>query len=119
MVSGTRCRITAPIVEGFSGRSTLPAGSGTGATPGIPKPAALLASQCEEIEEMLWISLRMFEERKNLLTSIAKTAVHRSFKASTLQRLGETQGHIDRIRGMLLAPQSDGPEDMLTRVKGA
>ena len=68
---------------------------------------------------MLWISLRMFEERKNLLTSIAKTAVHRSFKASTLQRLGEAQGHIERIRGMLLAPQSDGPEDMPTRVKGA
>ena len=68
---------------------------------------------------MLWISLRMFEERKNLLTSIATTAVHRSFKASTLQRLGETQGHIDRVRGMLLAPQSDGPEDMLTRVEGA
>ena len=80
--------------------------------------SALLASQSEKIEEMLWISLRMFEERKNLLTSIAKTAVHRSLKSSTLQRLGETQGHIDRIRAMLLAPQSDGPEDTLTRVKG-
>ena len=79
---------------------------------------ALLASQSEKIEEMLWISLRMFEERKNLLTSMAKTAAHRSLKRSTLQRLGETQGYIDRIRAMLLAPQSDGPEDMLTRVKG-
>jgi two-component system chemotaxis response regulator CheB len=79
---------------------------------------ALLASQSEKIEEMLWISLRMFEERKNLLTSMAKTAVHRSLKRSTLQRLGETQGYIDRIRAMLLAPQSEGPEDTLTRVKG-
>ena len=80
---------------------------------------ALLASQSEKIEEMLWISLRMFEERKkNLLASMAKTAVHRSLKRSTLQRLGETQGYIDRIRGMLLAPQSDAPEDSLTRVKG-
>ena len=80
--------------------------------------AALLASQSEKIEEMLWISLRMFEERKNLLTSMAKTAVHRSLKQSTRQRLGETQGYNDRIRGMLLAPQSDSPEDTLTKVKG-
>ena len=79
---------------------------------------ALLASQSEKIEEMLWVSLRMFEERKNLLTSMAKTAAHRSLKRSTLQRLGETQGYIDRIRAMLLAPQSDGPEDTLIRVKG-
>ena len=35
---------------------------------------ALLASQSEKIEEMLWISLRMFEERKNLLTSMAKAS---------------------------------------------
>jgi two-component system chemotaxis response regulator CheB len=79
---------------------------------------ALLASQSERIEEILWISLRMFEERRNLLTTMAKTAVHKSLKSSTLQRLGETQGHIDRIRSMLLAPQSDGPEDTLARVKG-
>lgn len=79
---------------------------------------ALLASQSEKIEEILWISLRMFEERRNLLTSMAKTAVHRSLKSSTLQRLEETQGHIDRIRGMLLAPQSDSPQDALASVKG-
>lgn len=76
----------------------------------------LLASQSEKIEELLWISLRMFEERKNLLTSMTKTAGHRSLKRSTLQRIGETQEYIDRIRGMLLAPHSDGPEE--TRVKG-
>ena len=46
----------------------------------------LLASQSEKIEEMLWISLRMFEERKNLLTSMSKTA-HRNLKSSHLQRL--------------------------------
>jgi two-component system chemotaxis response regulator CheB len=79
---------------------------------------SLLASQSEKIEEMLWISLRMFEERKNLLTSMAKTAGHPSLKRSTRQRLGETQGYIDRVRGMLLAPQSHGADDTLTRVKG-
>jgi two-component system chemotaxis response regulator CheB len=80
--------------------------------------AALLASQSEKIEEMLWISLRMFEERKNLLTSMARTQKHRSVKSASLRRLGETQGFIDRIRGLLLAPQSQSPEDTLTRVKG-
>ena len=35
---------------------------------------SLLTSQSEKIEEMLWISLRMFEERKNLLTSMAKNS---------------------------------------------
>lgn len=79
---------------------------------------ALLASQSEKIEELLWISLRMFEERKNLLTSMAKTAVHPSLKRSTRQRLGETQGFIDRIRGMLLTPQSNSAEATLTRVRG-
>ena len=54
----------------------------------------------------------------NLLTTIAKTAVHRALERSTLQRLGETLGYIDRIRGMLLAAQSHGAEDTLTRVKG-
>ena len=71
---------------------------------------ALLASQSEKIEEMLWVSLRMFEERRNLLMSMAQTAGHRSLKHSTLQRLRETQGYIDRIRGMLLSPQSDSAE---------
>jgi two-component system chemotaxis response regulator CheB len=79
---------------------------------------ALLASQSEKIEELLWVSLRMFEERKNLLTSMSKATAHRSLKRSSVQRLGETQGYIDRIRGMLLAPQSQTAEDTVTRVKG-
>jgi two-component system chemotaxis response regulator CheB len=79
--------------------------------------ASLLASQSEKIEEMLWISLRMFEERRNLLTSMGKTA-HRSLKRSNRQRLGETQGYIDRLRGMLLTPESQSAGDTFTRVKG-
>ena len=59
---------------------------------------ALLASQCEKIEETLWISLRMFEERKNLLNS-----THGTFDR---QRAKETQIHIDRIRAILLDPRT-------------
>jgi two-component system chemotaxis response regulator CheB len=77
----------------------------------------LLASQSEKIEEILWISLRMFEERKNLLVSMTKTTRSAALKRSTNQRAIETQGYIDRIRGMLLEPDSGSPDDTLTQVK--
>jgi two-component system chemotaxis response regulator CheB len=78
----------------------------------------LLASQSEKIEEMLWISLRMFEERKNLLTSMGTSMVGSSRKSANRRQLLETRGHIERIRSMLLDPRSQSPEDTLTRVKG-
>jgi two-component system, chemotaxis family, protein-glutamate methylesterase/glutaminase len=59
---------------------------------------ALFESQSEKIEETLWISLRMFEERKNLLNS-----THNPF---AMQRGKETQIHIDRIRAILLDPRT-------------
>ena len=77
----------------------------------------LLASQSEKIEEMLWISLRMFEERKNLLMSMTKSARTAALGRSTAARAKETQGYIDRIRGLLLEPGSDGADDTVTRVK--
>lgn len=70
--------------------------------------ATLLASQSEKIEEILWICLRMFEERKNLLASMTKAARAGSLQRSTRQQTKETQGYIDRIRGMLLKPDSPG-----------
>ena len=60
----------------------------------------------------------MFEERKNLLNSMGKSAVGRTRKSANRQRVKETQGHIERIRSMLLEPQAHSPEDTLTRVKG-
>jgi two-component system chemotaxis response regulator CheB len=78
---------------------------------------ALLAGQSEKIEEMLWISLRMFEERKNLLNSMVKAAGRPNLKRSARQRAKQTQGYIDRIRGMLLAPGPHDADDTLTQVK--
>ena len=78
----------------------------------------LLASQSEKIEEMLWIALRMFEERRNLLTSVGLMTTDRPRKSANRQQLLETQGHIERIRSMLIDPQSQSSEDTLTRVKG-
>ena len=79
---------------------------------------SLLAGQSDKIEEILWISLRMFEERKNLLTSMAKKTSQRAASASQRQRIGETQKYIERIRAMLIAPDSADPADTLTTVKG-
>jgi two-component system chemotaxis response regulator CheB len=78
---------------------------------------SLLASQSEKIEEMLWISLRMFEERKNLLTSLARDSATATLRSQNRRQAKETQGYIERIRAMLLDPRSDSPADRLTHVK--
>jgi two-component system chemotaxis response regulator CheB len=64
---------------------------------------SLLASQSEKIEETLWVSLRMFEERKNLLNSMTQKEGR---LGSSAQRAQETQIHIERIRAILLSPQA-------------
>src|SRR5205807_5652373 len=63
---------------------------------------ALLTSQTEKIEEMLWISLRMFEERKNLLNNLSKKEKYPSMKRSYAEQATATEIHIERIRSMLL-----------------
>jgi len=78
---------------------------------------ALLASQSEKIEEMLWISLRMFEERKNLLLRLTKASDRPAVRRENRRRANETQGYLDRIRGMLLKPGSKNPDGTLTQVK--
>jgi two-component system chemotaxis response regulator CheB len=64
---------------------------------------ALLTSQSEKIEETLWVSLRMFEERKNLLNKLSHREKSASFKQSYAEQAKGTQVHIERIRAMLLA----------------
>jgi two-component system, chemotaxis family, protein-glutamate methylesterase/glutaminase len=64
--------------------------------------ATLLASQSEKIEETLWIALRMFEERRNLLNTMASKTSARG--TSTHARAREAKVHIERIRAILLAP---------------
>jgi two-component system chemotaxis response regulator CheB len=66
---------------------------------------ALLTSQTEKIEETLWVSLRMFEERKNLLNNMAVKQRSAANKRSYANKAKETQVHIERIRSMLLAQQ--------------
>lgn len=66
--------------------------------------SALLTSQSDKIEETLWISLRMFEERKNLLKSMAQKSSGKG-KNPYAQRARETEVHVDRVKAMLKASQ--------------
>lgn len=69
--------------------------------------AALLTSQTEKIEETLWVSLRMFEERKNLLNNMAENDTYGSKRRSYSEQAQATQIHIERIRAMLMAAQPE------------
>jgi two-component system chemotaxis response regulator CheB len=68
--------------------------------------AALMTSQSERIEETLWISLRMFEERKNLLNNTAQQERRPRMKRWYWKQAKETNVHIERIRAMLQTSQS-------------
>lgn len=66
----------------------------------------LLAQQTEKVEETLWVALRMFEERQNLLVTMSKTE-NKESGSSISQRAKDSQIHIDRIRDMLKATDKD------------
>jgi two-component system, chemotaxis family, protein-glutamate methylesterase/glutaminase len=61
----------------------------------------LLSLQTEKIEETLWVALRMFEERKNLLKNMLQKSP-KSMASRTMARSSEAQVHIERIRAILL-----------------
>jgi two-component system, chemotaxis family, protein-glutamate methylesterase/glutaminase len=74
--------------------------------------SVLLAEQTAKIEETLWIALRMFEERRNLLTTMGERN-GRGFLPSAAARAKESEVHINRIRAMLRSgdepPQGSTP----------
>jgi two-component system chemotaxis response regulator CheB len=73
--------------------------------------AVLLAEQTRKIEETMWTALRMFEERRNLLTTMSKQpkgAVARS----AAERARISQVHIDRIRSILLSDDKGTQKDV-------
>ncbi len=66
---------------------------------------ALLARQGEKIEETLWVALRMFEERQHLISTMGSR--QKDLPSSALERVRESQVHIDRIRAMLRATDGE------------
>jgi two-component system, chemotaxis family, protein-glutamate methylesterase/glutaminase len=73
--------------------------------------AYLLADQTSKIEETMWTALRMFEERQNLLTQIAKGKKGVG-SPSALERANMSQVHIDRIRAILTSTQTGNVDDV-------
>jgi two-component system chemotaxis response regulator CheB len=73
--------------------------------------ASLLAAQTQKIEETMWIALRMFEERRNLLTTMAHDGNNATAR-SAAERAKLSQVHIDRIRAILLADDRSNNSDM-------
>jgi hypothetical protein len=55
--------------------------------------SALLTSQSEKIQETLWVSLRMFEERKNLQNNIAQQQSQVKGKSPAAQRAKDSSPH--------------------------
>lgn len=75
--------------------------------------AYLLAEQTSKIEETMWTALRMFEERKNLLTTMAKGENGVGSKTA-LERAEMSQVHIDRIRAILKTAHNEKGDDVPT-----
>ncbi len=69
-------------------------------------PETYLAGNMEALEETMWVALRMLEERRTLLSSMADQDRRRGSKywANTQEeRADELKVHIERIRKVLLA----------------
>lgn len=62
---------------------------------------ALPKSTQHSLEETLWVALRMMEERKNLLTSMASRGTG-LFSVQQEERIEEIKQHINRLREFLL-----------------
>ena len=82
--------------------------------------ATLLAEQSGKIEETLWITLRMLEERRNLLRAMRERG---QGTQSAIERERDTEIHINRIRDILIAgggvSNSSGPTASATSAKAA
>lgn len=66
----------------------------------------LLHKQNEELEESVWISIRMLEERRNLLLQMAgkpRRGVSDTYQQSQINRANELTMHIDRLKALLMS----------------
>lgn len=61
----------------------------------------LLTDQSAKIEETLWVALRMFEERRNLVVRMNERGTSGLTQTATAERLEDATIHIARIRAML------------------
>jgi two-component system chemotaxis response regulator CheB len=71
---------------------------------------ALNESSRHALEETLWVALRMMEERKILLTSMATREGAPSHGRQTTERLDDIKNHINRLREFMLNGGDHGPQ---------
>jgi two-component system chemotaxis response regulator CheB len=74
----------------------------------------LLLNQNEKIEESIWVSVRMLEERRNLLLSIAGHDTELDNPRSSAEyrlRADQMNTHIERLKGILQAFSVYEPND--------
>ncbi|HEY3645182.1 MAG TPA: chemotaxis protein CheB, partial [Gammaproteobacteria bacterium] len=58
------------------------------------------------VEESLWVSLRLLEERRNLMLNMARKEKSRRSKRYYAERAEEVAVHAERVRHLLLAPRT-------------
>ncbi|WP_207431952.1 chemotaxis protein CheB [Sabulibacter ruber] len=83
-------------------------------------PESYLAGNLEALEETMWVALRMLEERRTMLNSMADQDRKRgsNYWASTQEeRAEELKVHIERIRNLLLA-NANAKSDNQLRLEG-
>jgi two-component system chemotaxis response regulator CheB len=73
----------------------------------------LLAEQTGKIEETMWVALRMFEERKNLLTTMSKELTGSASRIAA-ERVTQSEIHIARIKNILIASETTTNKDQPT-----
>jgi two-component system chemotaxis response regulator CheB len=78
--------------------------------------AALMQKQAENMEESIWISIRMLEERRNLLLTIAWREENESKDGSRHYadykvRAEELAIHIERLKSLLVAMTNHEADD--------
>jgi two-component system chemotaxis response regulator CheB len=74
----------------------------------------LMEKQTEELEESVWVCIRMMEERRNLLLNMAYREGGRDHlyaEANQRQRADDMSVHIERLKGLLLNINKNGVPD--------
>ena len=70
---------------------------------------SLADSSRHALEETLWVALRMMEERKTLLTSMAGHGKDRWQSRQAAERIDDLKSHINRLREFMLNGSDHGP----------
>lgn len=63
----------------------------------------LFQVQSEEIEETLWVAIRMLEERRNLLLTVSAYGSNTDSIEERKRRANDINVHIERLKAILLS----------------